>query len=72
MKRRDTLTALGFLAALALALAVVVSSCFGGEGALETLLKQALRDRDVQAVLDGAHAFQLDTDYPRRMPEVTL
>ena len=54
MKRRDTLTALGFLAALALALAVVVSSCFGGEGALETLLKQALRDRDVQAVLDGA------------------
>ena len=25
-----------------------------------------------QAVLDGAHAFQLDTDYHRRMPEVTL
>ena len=63
MKRRDTLTALGFLAALALALAVVVSSCFGGEGALETLLKQALRDRDVQAVLDGAErAVNQDLD----------
>ena len=63
MKRRDTLTALGFLAALALALAVVVSSCFGGEGALETLLKQALRDRDVQTVLDGAErAVNQDLD----------
>ncbi len=66
MRRRDTLTAVCFLAALAAGLVLLVSSCFGGEGHLEALLKTAWRERDPQAVLDGAEQAanqDLDRDH---------
>lgn len=66
MKLRNTVTALGFLAILAAGLLMAAASFLGGEGSLEALLKQALADRDPQAVLDGAEAAvnkDLDRDH---------
>lgn len=66
MKRRDTIAAIGFLAAIAAGFLLLATSFFGREGNLEHLVKQFLSDRDVQAVLDGAESAanqDLDRDH---------
>ena len=63
MERRNTISAVCFLAALAAGFLLVAGSFFGGTGALEGLLKQAWTDRDLQAVLEGAeNAVNQDLD----------
>ena len=47
MTRRNTITAILFLALTAAGLALLASSFFGGNGSLENLLKSTLRTRDV-------------------------
>lgn len=63
MERRNTISAVCFLAALAAGFLLVAGSFFGGTGALEGLLKQAWSNRDLQAVLEGAeNAVNQDLD----------
>ncbi len=66
MRRRDTITAVGFLGLLAAGLLLLATAFFGGEGQLEHLLKSAWAERDLQAVLEGAEAAanrDLDRDH---------
>ena len=56
MRRRDTITAIGFLLLLAAGLGMLATSFFGGEGHLEHLLKTAWAERDLPAVLEGAES----------------
>lgn len=66
MRRRDTITAVGFLGLLAAGLLLLATAFFGGEGRLEHLLKSAWAERDLQAVLEGAEAAanrDLDRDH---------
>lgn len=66
MTRRNTITAILFLALTAAGLALLAASFFGGEGKLESLLKSTLRTRDAEAFLDGAESAvnsDLDRDH---------
>ena len=66
MTRRNTITAILFLALTAAGLALLASSFFGGNGSLENLLKSTLRTRDVEAFLAGAETAvneDLDRDH---------
>ena len=66
MTRRNTITAILFLALTAAGLALLASSFFGGNGSLENLLKSTLRTRDVGALLAGAETAvneDLDRDH---------
>ena len=66
MTRRNTITAILFLALTAAGLALLASSFFGGNGSLENLLKSTLRTRDVAAFLAGAETAvneDLDRDH---------
>ena len=66
MKRRDTITAVCFLTALAAGLLLLASAFFGGEGHLVALLKEAWSQRDPQAVRSGAESAvnqDLDRDH---------
>lgn len=56
MRRRDTITAIGFLLLLAAGLGMLATAFFGGEGHLERLLKTAWAERNPQAVLEGAES----------------
>ena len=66
MTRRNTITAILFLALTAAGLALLAASFFGGEGKLESLLKSTLRTRDVDTFLAGAETAvneDLDRDH---------
>ena len=66
MTRRNTITAILFLALTAAGLALLASSFFGGNGSLENLLKSTLRTRDAGALLAGAETAvneDLDRDH---------
>ena len=49
MRRRNTITAVVFLLAVAAGFVLLLTSFFGGEGKFETLLKSFVRERDVMA-----------------------
>ncbi len=66
MRRRDTITAAGFLLLLAAGFGLLVTAFFGGEGHLEGLLRTAWVERDPQALLEGAESAvnqDLDRDH---------
>ena len=66
MRRRNTITAVVFLLAVAAGFVLLLTSFFGGEGKFETLLKSFVRDRDVMAFVDGAETAvnqDLDRDH---------
>lgn len=66
MKRRDTITALLFLLLTAVGLVMVATSFLGGEGKLEALLKNTVRERDPMVLLEGAESAvnsDLDRDH---------
>ena len=66
MRRRNTITAVVFLLAVAAGFVLLATSFFGGEGKLETLLKSTLRTHDVEAFLEGAESAangDLDRDH---------
>ena len=56
MRRRNTITAVVFLLAVAAGFVLLLTSFFGGEGKFETLLKSFVRERDVMAFVDGAES----------------
>ena len=56
MRRRNTITAVVFLLAVAAGFVLLATSFFGGEGKFETLLKSFVRERDVMAFVDGAES----------------
>ena len=56
MNRRNTMTAVVFLAAVAAGLLLLATAWFGGEGDLEHLLKTSFEQRDAAAVLEGAES----------------
>ena len=63
MKRRNTITALLFLALTAGGFLLLLTSFLGREGSFETLLKTFARDKDVPAFLAGAEtAINQDLD----------
>ena len=63
MKRRNTITALLFLALTAGGFVLLLTSFFGREGSFESLLKTFAKDRDVTAFLAGAEtAVNQDMD----------
>ena len=66
MKRRNTITALLFLALTAGGFVLLLTSFFGREGSFESLLKTFAKDRDVTAFLAGAETAvnqDLDRDH---------
>ena len=66
MRRRNTITAVVFLLAVAAGFVLLATSFFGGEGKFEALLKTFVRDRDVMAFVDGAETAvnqDLDRDH---------
>lgn len=66
MRRRNTITAVVFLLAVAAGFVLLLTSFFGGEGKFETLLKSFVRERDVMAFVDGAESAvnqDLDRDH---------
>ena len=66
MRRRNTITAVVFLLAVAAGFVLLLTSFFGGEGKFEALLKTFVRDRDVMAFVDGAETAvnqDLDRDH---------
>ena len=66
MRRRDTITAAGFLLLLAAGFVLLVTAFFGGEGHLEGLVHTAWAERDPQALLEGAESAvnqDLDRDH---------
>ena len=56
MRRRNTITAVVFLLAVAAGFVLLLTSFFGGEGKFETLLKSFVRERDVMTFVDGAES----------------
>ncbi|MEQ2455877.1 DHHW family protein [Flavonifractor hominis] len=56
MNRRNTMTAVVFLAAVAAGLLLLATAWFGGEGDLKHLLKTSFEQRDAAAVLEGAES----------------
>ena len=66
MRRRNTITALLFLALMAGGFGLLLTAFLGGEGSFETLLKNFARDRDVPTFLAQAETAvnqDLDRDH---------